>query len=173
MPICFANGLAWPRRLLVFCATAALATQAYALDLGGTAPVFDLNGVSGQVKLANYQGKLVYLDFWASWCGPCRKSFPWMNQMQAKYAAQGLQVIAINLDSKNDDAQRFLKLTPAQFHIGFDPVGATARDYGVKGMPSSVLINASGKVILIHRGFHDDDKDLLESKIKLALEDKP
>lgn len=165
--------LARPCRLLLLCATALLAAPGFALDPGSTAPAFDVSGIDGQLKLGNYRGKLVYLDFWASWCGPCRRSFPWMNQMQAKYAAHGLQVIAVNLDAKNDEALRFLKVTPGRFQIGFDPVGVTARSYGVTSMPSSVLIDGGGKVILVHRGFNDDDKDILENKIKLALESKP
>lgn len=143
--------------------------SAYALDKGSVAPVFDLAGPNGQVKLADHAGKLVYLDFWASWCGPCRKSFPWMNQMQAKYGAQGLQVVGINVDAKAEDAQRFLAETPARFPVAFDPLGSTPRSYGIKGMPTSVLIGVDGKVIFQHAGFNDVDKGELETKIRQAL----
>ncbi|MES2741973.1 MAG: TlpA disulfide reductase family protein [Pseudomonadota bacterium] len=145
------------------------AGQALALDKGASAPAFDLQGVSGPVSLAAYQGKLVYVDFWASWCGPCRQSFPWMNEMQAKYGAQGLQVVAINLDAKNSDARAFLEANPAQFAVAFDPAGGVPRGYGLKGMPSSYLIGKDGKLIMEHMGFKAADRAVLEEAIKSAL----
>jgi len=150
--------------------TAALgASPASALEKGATAPQFDLQGLDGAVKLAKLQGKVVYVDFWASWCGPCRQSFPWMNEMQAKYGARGLQIVGVNVDANTADARQFLTSTPARFAIGFDPQGATPRSYGIKGMPSSVLIGPDGKVLLEHSGFRDADRAELESKIQSAL----
>lgn len=143
--------------------------QAHALDKGKPAPAFELNGSEATVKLSKYQGKLVYLDFWASWCGPCRQSFPWMNELQSKYGARGLQIIAVNLDSKNEDAKNFLSTTPARFVVAFDPAGATPRSYGVKGMPSSFLIDQDGKLVHEHSGFRESDKEELENKIKSLL----
>lgn len=148
---------------------ALLAAPAIALEAGKPAPAFDLAGPDGQVKLDKYAGKVVYVDFWASWCGPCRQSFPWMNEMQAKYGAQGLQIVGVNVDAKVEDARTFLASTPAKFAIGFDPAGATPRSYGIKGMPSSVLVGADGKVLFEHSGFKAADRDELEAKIKAAL----
>lgn len=136
---------------------------------GQPAPAFELPGPAGAVRLEQYQGKLVYLDFWASWCGPCRHSFPWMNEMQAKYGAQGLQVVGINVDAKTDDARSFLANTPARFVVAFDPAGAAPRQYGIKGMPSSVLIGPDGKVLFEHSGFREGDRAELESRIRAAL----
>lgn len=143
--------------------------SAFALDKGAPAPAFDLPGKDGQVQLAKYQGKLVYVDFWASWCGPCRQSFPWMNEMQARYGARGLQVIGVNLDAQGADARKFLAETPARFTIAFDPAGATPRAYGIKGMPSSVLIGPDGKVLYEHAGFKEADRAELEKVIQGAL----
>jgi thiol-disulfide isomerase/thioredoxin len=145
------------------------AAPVQALEKGAAAPQFDLQGVDGAVKLAKLQGKLVYVDFWASWCGPCRQSFPWMNAMQAKYGARGLQIVGVNLDANGADAKKFLTETPATFMIGFDPQGVTPRSYGIKGMPSSVLIGPDGKVLMEHSGFRDADRAELESKIQSAL----
>jgi thiol-disulfide isomerase/thioredoxin len=145
------------------------ASSAQALDKGAPAPQFDLPGLDGAVKLAKLQGKVVYVDFWASWCGPCRQSFPWMNDMQAKYGGKGLQIVGVNVDAKSDDARQFLTATPARFAIAFDPQGATPRSYGIKGMPSSVLIGPDGKVLLEHSGFREADRAELESKIQSAL----
>jgi cytochrome c biogenesis protein CcmG, thiol:disulfide interchange protein DsbE len=151
---------------LVWGLTATLAT---ALEVGQQAPDFDLPGKQGSVKLSDYKGKAVYLDFWASWCGPCKQSFPWMNEMHTKYAAQGFAVVGVNVDAKQADATGFLAQTPAQFDVVFDPKGTSPRAYGVKGMPSSVLIGPDGKVLALHAGFKDEERAALEDKIKSAL----
>ena len=147
-----------------------LPAAARALDAGAAAPPFELAGLNGPVNLANYRGQVVYLDFWASWCGPCKRSFPWMNEVQARFGAQGLRIIAVNLDEQREDAKRFLAATPAQFLIALDPSGATARKYAVKGMPSSMLIGRDGKLISTHAGFNDNDKAKLEQQIAAALQ---
>lgn len=159
----------YKRYFAVGIAALVMTTSAIALDKGSNAPAFDLKGVEGNINLAKYQGKLVYLDFWASWCGPCRQSFPWMNELQSRYGAQGLQIIGVNLDQKNEDARQFLTTTPARFVVAFDPAGATPRSYGVKGMPSSVLIGPDGKIIFEHAGFKEADRAVLEEKIKSSL----
>lgn len=165
------------KRKLAICTSIALAglcisASALALDVGSQAPDFELPSTQGPVKLSKSQGKVVYLDFWASWCGPCRESFPWMNAMQAKFKQKGLQVIAINLDANNDDAQKFLAQHAAQFTVLFDSKGVTPRQYGVKGMPSSFLINKDGKILVQHKGFNNTDRVELEQKIQSALEDQ-
>jgi cytochrome c biogenesis protein CcmG, thiol:disulfide interchange protein DsbE len=142
---------------------------ASALDVGQQAPDFDLPGRQGAVKLSDYKGKAVYLDFWASWCGPCKQSFPWMNEMHTKYAAQGFAVVGINVDAKQADATSFLEQTPAKFDVVFDSKGVSPRTYGIKGMPSSVLIGPDGKVLAVHAGFKDEERGALEDKIKSAL----
>lgn len=148
----------------------AAAMPAWAAGPGSPAPPFDLPGTAGKVRLENYLGKVVYLDFWASWCGPCVRSFPWMNAMQKRHGGAGLQVLAINLDAQRDDANAFLMRVPAQFLVGFDPAGASARAYAIKGMPSSVLIGRDGRVLWSHTGFKEVDSAALEARITLALE---
>ena len=140
-----------------------------AAESGSVAAAFEVPGTNGAVKLSAYRGKLVYLDFWASWCGPCKRSFPWMNQLQARFGAQGLQVLAMNLDAKHADAIDFLSSTPANFAIGFDPKGSVASSYGVVGMPSSVLIGPDGKVVAMHAGFNEADKAELENLVSQNL----
>ena len=142
---------------------------AAALDRGAPAPPFALAGKDGAVQLAQFRGKVVYVDFWASWCGPCRQSFPWMNEMQARYGAKGLQVIGVNLDAKAADAHQFLAENPAQFLIAFDAAGTTPRAYGIKGMPSSVLVGPDGTVLFEHAGFKAADRAELEKRIQGAL----
>jgi cytochrome c biogenesis protein CcmG/thiol:disulfide interchange protein DsbE len=130
------------------------------------APDFKLEGQQKQIELSNYRGQIVYLDFWASWCQPCRKSFSWMNKMQSLYGTEGFQVIAINLDESRSKADKFLQQIPAAFDVAFDPRGNTAESYNVKAMPSSYIIDKKGKVIHANLGFHDNDEDALEEKIR-------
>lgn len=133
------------------------------------APQFVLNSAAGTINLANYKGKVVYLDFWASWCGPCRKSFPWMNLMQEKYHDLGFKIIAVNLDEDKNKAEQFLKETPANFTIAYDPTNKVARSYKVKGMPSSYLIDRKGNILSEHQGFFSTSKENLEQAMRKAL----
>jgi thiol-disulfide isomerase/thioredoxin len=121
------------------------------------------------VKLADYKGKLVYVDFWASWCKPCLQSFPWMNEMQERYGAKGFQVIGVNVDAKSEDARRFLAETPAKFVVAFDAKGEAPKSYAIKGMPTSFLVGPDGKVLLQHAGFREADREALEAKIRQSL----
>jgi cytochrome c biogenesis protein CcmG/thiol:disulfide interchange protein DsbE len=130
----------------------------------GQAPDFRLPGMKSEVSLSAYRGKVVYIDFWASWCGPCRKSFPWMSEIQQKYGNQ-IKVIAINLDQDRAEADKFLKQNPPKFAIAFDPAGKTAEAYKVKAMPSSYLIDSKGKIVSSHAGFRSQDKEELEKLI--------
>lgn len=149
--------------------TGLLACSAHAIEVGQPAPAFDLPGQQGTVQLSSYKGKTVYLDFWASWCGPCKQSFPWMNDMQKKYGAKGLRIVGVNLDQKAEDAKTFLATTPAQFDVAFDSAGQSPKQYGVKGMPTSLLIGPDGKVLMVHQGFKAENREELESQIKQAL----
>lgn len=161
-------------RKMLLAAAAALsiavgAAPALASQPGQQAPAFDLPGTSGQVRLADLRGKLVYVDFWASWCAPCKQAFPFLNEMQAKYGPRGFQVVGINVDAKRADADKFLATTPANFTLAFDAKGDTPKAYAVKGMPSSYLVAPDGRVIATHVGFKDEDRKALEEKIRAAL----
>ncbi len=123
----------------------------------------------GQVLLSKYRGEVVYLDFWATWCGPCRDSFPWMNQMQDKYGSQGLNVVAVSLDTDHALARRFADELSANFTIGYDDTGSIADLFKVKGMPTSVVIGRDGRVAEIHQGFNDSKMVPYEGSIKKAL----
>ena len=150
----------------------AAAPAAWPLDAGAPAPELNLPGLKDAVNLAGLKGKVVYVDFWASWCGPCRQSFPFMNDLQARYRAQGLEILAVNLDARREDADKFLAAVPAQFTIAFDAKGDSARRFEVKGMPSSFLIGRDGKLVALHRGFKDDDRQQIEASIAQALAGK-
>lgn len=119
--------------------------------------------------IKQYKGDVIYLDFWASWCTPCRKSFPWMNKIQQKYADKNFKVISINLDAEPNLAEQFLASTPANFTILYDPDGNLAQELQLKGMPSSFIINAEGKIVSAHVGFTDKKKIKYEQEIEQLL----
>jgi len=133
------------------------------------APTFDLPGKNGNVNLSALKGKVVYVDFWASWCAPCRKSFPWMNKMQSKYAAQGLEIVGISLDSAQKMADKFLGKVPALFTIAYDTEGDVADAYNVQVMPTSYLIDREGNILFEHKGFRTKQEAELEKAIADAL----
>ena len=143
-----------------------------AAQADGQAPLFDLPGNNGQVSLKSLNGQVVYVDFWASWCTPCRKSFPWMNQIQETYGNKGLSIVAINLDKDKDAVGQFLRANPAKFTVAYDPAGDTASAYKVQGMPSSYLIDRQGRIRHSHIGFREISKADLEGRIRQLLAEK-
>jgi len=148
----------------------AIGGPASAVGVGEAAPALALANAKGEpVALDKLRGQVVYVDFWASWCGPCKRSFPWMNELAQRYGASGLTVVAVNVDKKREDADRFLAATPAQFTVVYDAAGATPAAWAVKGMPSSYLIDRSGHVVLVEQGFRDEQKAGVESRIRDLL----
>lgn len=148
----------------------ALPLSLQAATLGAPAPALSLPDAAGRtIALESLRGKVVYVDFWASWCGPCKRSFPWMNEMARKYGAQGFAIVAVNLDRKREDAERFLNATPADFTVVFDPKGDTPRAWQVKGMPSSYLVDPGGTVTMVESGFRDERKAEVEDRIRAAV----
>ena len=118
-----------------------------------------------------YAGKVVVLDFWASWCVPCRRSFPWLNAMHDKYGGQGLVIVGVNLDMERADAEQFLEEYPAAFSIVYDEDQELARQYEVVAMPSSYVIGRDGKVAARHMGFKVKQQDDYEALIVEALQE--
>jgi thiol-disulfide isomerase/thioredoxin len=153
---------------LFICGIAVSAAPAVAAP-GESAPDFNLPGRTQTVNLASLRGKVIYLDFWASWCQPCRASFPWMNSMQKRYADQGLVVMAVNLDKSRELSDAFLKDVPAEFTIAYDPEGRVATAYRVKGMPSSYLIDRQGRIHSSHVGFREENIGSTQSAIESLL----
>ncbi len=133
------------------------------------APDFTLPSLQGSVSLDSLRGHPVLVDFWASWCGPCRKSFPWMNDLVKRYGPKGLEVVAIDLDKDRGLANAFLRELPPSFTIAFDPKGRTAEAYRVAAMPSTFLVGPSGNLIATHAGFDEKHAAELESRIQEAL----
>lgn len=123
----------------------------------------------GLAEVQKTKGQYIYIDYWASWCGPCRQSFPWMNALQAKLGSKGLKVVAVNVDAKRADADKFLTHTPAQFTIAYDPQGESAKKLAIKTMPTSMLVSPEGRVLIVHSGFRTEETGQLEAKIAAAM----
>ena len=128
---------------------------------------------SDESLISGREGKVVIVDFWASWCVPCRRSFPWMNEMLERYGDKGLVIIAVNLDKDRPAADAFLAETPANFEIEFDPKAAIAREYGVEAMPSSFVFGRDGELVARHLGFKVKKQDEYEAVLVNALGGMP
>ena len=124
------------------------------------------------VQLDQYRGRVVYLDFWASWCAPCQQSFPWMQTLKDTYERDGLTVIAVNLDRKRADADRFLSKESVNFDVRFDPQGHMAEALKIKGMPTSIIIDRQGVTRYTHIGFRPIDAPAYEAQLKSLLAEK-
>jgi len=124
----------------------------------------ELSSAQELLNLAQYRGKVVYLDFWASWCGPCKQSFPWMQKMHNKYP-DDLVILAVNLDAKMEDAEKFLAAHDVDFKIIFDPLWQAGREYGIYGLPYSFVYNRAGELVGKHGGFASGDNVNLEAAL--------
>lgn len=122
--------------------------------------------------LSQYKGKVIYVDFWASWCGPCAKSFPFLNEMHKQFKEQGLQIVGVNLDENISDAKSFLAKYPAMFTVVTDVSKQCAKDFDVKAMPSSYIIDREGKVQHIHLGFRPGEAKEIRVIVEKLLADK-
>jgi cytochrome c biogenesis protein CcmG, thiol:disulfide interchange protein DsbE len=127
---------------------------------------------ASSLDLSSFRGRVVYLDFWASWCAPCRQSFPWMETLKRTYGDQGLEVITVNLDTDRADADKFLKQFHPTFDVRFDPKGELAEFYKVHGMPASVLIDRHGVTRFAHVGFRPVDGTIYEAQLRELLAEK-
>ena len=120
------------------------------------APVAAQGSEASPLDLSKWRGQVVLLDFWASWCAPCRESFPWMARMREAYAGRGLVVVAVNLDENPEAAARFLAGARGDFVHLRDPEGRIAEAYAVAVMPSSLLFDREGRPVYRHEGFRSE-----------------
>jgi thiol-disulfide isomerase/thioredoxin len=144
-------------------------------DAAPAAPdcTWSLQGAKQTSDTQQYHGKVLYVDFWASWCAPCLLSFPFMNELQSAFRGQGLQVMGVNMDQKPDDVQRFLGEHPARFSVATGANAQCAKNFGVAAMPSSYLIDRNGTIRFVHRGFRQGDADQLRTQVEQLLAEKP
>jgi cytochrome c biogenesis protein CcmG/thiol:disulfide interchange protein DsbE len=123
----------------------------------------------GRLDLSRHAGRVVVVDFWASWCKPCRQSIPWLNTLKARYGADGLTLIGVNVDAERRDADRFMRDVPFDFEVVFDPDGVIARQFKVQAMPATYVFDRNGKIVETHLGFREAKKDATEAAIRALL----
>jgi cytochrome c biogenesis protein CcmG/thiol:disulfide interchange protein DsbE len=136
----------------------------------GPAPDVALQTLEGaSVRLADFKGKVVVVDFWASWCPPCKTSFPELDKLSRDYKAKGVEVLAVNLDERRKDADAFLGAHPHTMAVLFDPKGASPLAFGVKGMPSSFVLDREGNIRFTHLGYSGDVGAIYRGEIQQLL----
>jgi peroxiredoxin len=146
----------------------------YALEAGGPAPEIAapaLDGSGATIRLSSFRGKVVYVDFWASWCVPCRQSMPAFDSLYRRHAARGFVVLGVNKDMAPGDAQRFLKRVAVSFPLLDDTGDRAARAFEVSAMPSGYVIDRRGIVRYVHRGFDAGSATALERQIEDLLKE--
>jgi peroxiredoxin len=160
------------RGLRVLCAVLWLwPGLAGAVDVGQEAPAFQLPalGADGQVSLGDYRGKVVFLDFWASWCPPCLSSLPQLDSLRVELSGSDFQIVAINVDRDPSKAIEFLARHPVGYPSASDPEGEWPERFGIPTMPTSYLIDRRGVVRHVHPGFRDGDIETLRAHIREML----
>lgn len=148
-----------------------LSQSVWAVTAGANMPECALSpiGEGQNVNLSQYKGKVIYVDFWASWCGPCAKSFPFLNKMHEELKDKGLQIVGVDLDENLDDGKAFLTSHPASFQVLADVSKQCARDFDVQAMPSSYIIDKQGGIHHVHLGFKDGEAQDVRAMVEKLL----
>ena len=151
-------------------AALALSMPALAGPPGGPAPAFTLASRAGQdVSLSQYKGNVVMINFWASWCGPCRQEMPLLESIYKKYGKMGFTMIGVNVEPDSNAANEWLKATPVSFPILYDRDSRVSKLYDVSGMPSTVIIDRTGKLRTLHRGYKPGDENEYLDSIRTLI----
>ncbi|WP_445777421.1 TlpA family protein disulfide reductase [Shewanella sp.] len=144
--------------------------QAHALAIGDTAPDFTLKNQQGtNLNLAEQRGEIILINFWASWCGPCRKEMPVLQKLQDKYQDLGVQVWGVNVEQENQAGKDFLADLDLSFSIFFDQTNTLSKTYQVEAMPTTVMIDRNGKVRFVFQGYQDGYEQKYAAAIKQLI----
>lgn len=164
------------RTLLAACFAACLcatASTAATLRSGDSAPDFQAPTLKEgrTLSLESFRGRVVFLDFWASWCAPCATSLPILDGLRTEFGAEGFQVLAVNVDRDPRKAEDFLAKRPVGYPSVSDPEGKLPIRFGIETMPTSFLIDRQGVIRYVHRGFRKGDEDTLRAQIRALMAD--
>jgi len=160
------------RGTLACCATVALALGTRAEPvIPRVAPSCALMsiGTSERFDLERFRGNVLWVDFWASWCGPCAEAFPFLDDLERELGARGLRVVAINVDENVDDAREFVSRHPVAVALASDPSGTCARAFGVPAMPAAYLVDRRGAIRHVHTGFRAGEAEALRGVVRALL----
>ena len=155
-----------------FCAACllALSSSLVAKEISGKSHDFTLKSNKGKnIRLSDLRGQVVMLNFWASWCGPCRQEMPLLDQMYQRYQPAGFTLLGINVEADPKEADTLLKEIPVTFPVLYDTTSKVSETYKVDAMPSSVLIDCDGNMSYLHRGYKPGDEKEYQKRIKGLL----
>ncbi len=160
------------KSVVMMAATLVFSAAVLAADVSGPAPDFTLKSKDGKnVRLSELQGQVVMINFWASWCGPCRQEMPHLEAIHKEYVDYGFTLLGINVDEKQALAEKLLAQIPVSFPILFDPSGSVSKLYNVDAMPTTILIDRDGNLRHLHRAYRPGFEDMYRDQIKaLVLE---
>jgi len=157
-------------RFIAFAGSVLLVWSASAGELSRVAPDFDLTARDGgRVALSDLSGQVVMVNFWATWCGPCRAEMPHLEALYQRYSDLGFTLLGVNVEEGSSGADKFLEETPVSFPILFDPENNVSELYDVVAMPSTVLIDKSGNMRYIHHGYQPGYENEYQSQIRALI----
>jgi peroxiredoxin len=158
------------KKFVALACGALLVWSASADELSGVAPDFDLlSRDGGRVALSDLEGQVVMVNFWATWCGPCRQEMPHLEALYQRYSGLGFTLLGVNVEKDSSGADKFLVETPVSFPILFDPESEVSELYNVVAMPSTVLIDKSGNLRFIHHGYQPGYENDYQSQIRALI----
>jgi peroxiredoxin len=155
---------------LAGCIALLVPLAASAVEEGKTAPDFTLKSLAGNnLKLSEMTGNVVLINFWASWCGPCREEMPLLNALHKKYEPLGFSVLAINVEENVDAARGFMKNFPVEFPVLLDNTNQVSQRYKVIAMPTTVVVDRDGNVRYLHQGYKSGDEAKYQKMVKTLV----
>lgn len=164
------RGLRSARLLLVVMAVLTSSLCWAAKNVSGPAPDFTLKSKSGSnLRLSEQRGNVVLINFWASWCGPCRQEMPLLDDIYQKYNRLGFTIFGVNVDKDSSKADSILNDIPVSFPVLYDPTGTVSKQYDVDAMPTTVIVDRDGNMRFLHRGYKPGYEDEYVSQIKKLI----
>jgi peroxiredoxin len=158
------------KKLIACLLLTAVVPLAFALTASGPAANFTLKDTEGNnVRLSEYRGQVVLINFWASWCGPCRQEFPLLDELHQKYQPMGFTVFGVNVEQDRAMANKVLRDIPVSFPVLFDDNNQVSEEYDVDAMPATVLVDRSGEIRYMHRGYKPGYEDLYEKQVRALI----
>lgn len=157
-------------KALLLAACVSVAGPASAVELNQPAPDFTLKSLSGKnLKLSEMAGKVVLVNFWASWCDPCREEMPLLNALHNKYEPLGFTVLGVNVEEDVAGALTFLKNVPVDFPVLLDSSNRVSKQYQVIAMPTTVMVDRDGKLRYLHKGYKSGDEAKYRQMVKTLV----
>ena len=161
-------------RIFQFILLFIVTSTAFAAQPGEFPPACDakIMNTDQALDLTNYKDKVILIDFWATWCPPCKQSMPFLNALRNEFHKNGFEIIAINVDEETQEAKTFLNSYPVDYLMAYDSQGDCPSKYDVKAMPSSYFLDRQGKIRYVHLGFRHADETEIRAWVMQLLQEK-